>query len=250
VLTGLLRTIARDYRYQLNRTSTGLRRRRGLFTLSEVVIPIRRVQAAIIETGWFRRLFGWWKLQYQTLGIGLQNSGHQDVAPFAQMGEIRPLLAEAGIEHLPAEADYLRVSRRFIMRRYLAAFLPLTLLVLGLGVFVPVALLLLVPLLIGAPFVVLVWRRHRYVLAHGAIYVREGLLKPRLSIVPFGRVQSLHVQRGPLQRRFGLATLEIDTAGASMLRGVAVRDLEGEAAEQLASRLLEEYLRSRREARA
>jgi len=250
VLTGLFRTIARDFRYQLTRTAVGLRRRRGLFTLSEVVIPIRRVQAAILETGWLRRMFGWWRLQFQTLGINSQTSGHQDVAPFAQMEEIVPLLAEAGIRHLPAEADYLRVSRRFIIRRYLAHFLPLILLVLVGAVFVPAALLLLAPLLVGAFLVVLQWRRHRYVLAHGAVYVREGLLRPRLAIVPFARLQSLHVERGPLQRRFGLATLEIDTAGASVFSGVAVRDLEREAAEQLASRLLEEYLRARREARS
>jgi len=249
VLTGLFRTLARDYGYRLTRAPGGLRRRRGLFTLSEVVIPLRRVQVAILETGWFRRLFGWWSLQFQTLGTNAQQSGHQDVAPFARTDEILPLLGEAGVEHLPAESEYHRISRRAVARRYLSDILPLSGIVLLAGIFFPAALLMLVPLLVGAVAVVLQWRRHRYLLTDRAVYIREGVLSPRVWIVPFERLQVTSVRRTPLQRRFRLATLEIDTAGASIFRAPSIRDLERETAEHLASRLLDEYLRARRGAK-
>jgi putative membrane protein len=42
----------------------------------------------------------------------------------------------------------------------------------------------------------------------------DGLLTRRLTLVPFGRIQSVRLSQGPLQRRLGLATVHVDVAGA------------------------------------
>jgi putative membrane protein len=97
-----VRTITRDYRFRLTRTAAGFRRQRGLLTLSEAVIPLRRVQLAILGTGWLRKRFGWFRLDFQTLGADVQKSGYQPAAPFGRMDEIVPILAEAGMDALPA----------------------------------------------------------------------------------------------------------------------------------------------------
>ena len=246
VITGLLRTIARDYRFRLSRSPGGLRRQRGLFTLSEVIIPLSRVQLALVETGWIRQRLGWYSLDLQTLNADAQKSGHQDAAPFARMEEILPILAETGISDLPPDEAYVRVSRMAIARRYLSYLVPLLAAALVASIFFPLALLSLVPLLGIAGAIVLLWRRHRYALSDRAIYIREGLFRPRLWIVPYHRTQAISVRRSPLQRRFGLATVEVDTAGASLFNAPAVRDLDDDAAEALAARLLEEYRISRR----
>ena len=246
VITGLLRTIARDYRFRLSRSPGGLRRRRGLFTLSEVLIPIDRVQLALVQTGWLRRRLGWHSLDFQTLNADAQKSGHQDAAPFARMEEIVPILAEAGIRDLPAEESYARVSRRTIARRSLSHLVPLILAALIAAIFWPVALIAVIPLSgIGAA-IVLLWRRHRYALTDRAIYIREGLFSPRLWIVPFEKAQTISLRRSLLQRRLGLATIEVDTAGASIFNYPAVRDLDLQSADMLAERLRQEYQRSRK----
>ena len=49
--TGMVRTLMREYRFRLDHSGKGLRRRRGLLTLTDVTLPIRRIQAAIIGTG-------------------------------------------------------------------------------------------------------------------------------------------------------------------------------------------------------
>ena len=49
--------------------------------------------------------------------------------------------------------------------------------------------------------------------------IRRGLLVRVRTIVPFGRVQHIDVAQGPIERRFGLATLILHTAGT---RGAAV----------------------------
>jgi putative membrane protein len=49
--TGLVRTKLREHGFRLNRTPKGFRRRRGLLTLTDVIMPAHRVQAAVIQTG-------------------------------------------------------------------------------------------------------------------------------------------------------------------------------------------------------
>jgi uncharacterized protein len=47
------------------------------------------------------------------------------------------------------------------------------------------------------------------------LLVRHGLLYRRLSIVPYGRMQFIDVTAGPLERLFGLATVQLHTAAAA-----------------------------------
>ncbi len=246
VVTGLVRTIARDYRFRLSRSPAGLRRRRGLLTLSEVLIPINRVQLAIIDTGLLRKRLGWYSLDLQTLSADAQQSGHQDAAPFARKEEIRPILDEVRLKEPPEESAFMRVSRRFVLRRFLSAILPLAAAVTFGSLFWPPAFLFLVPLIMMAAAVLLLWRRHRYALTGDALYIREGLLRPRLWILPFAKIQAIGVRRSPLQRKLGLATVDVDTAGASIFRAPAVRDLGSEAADALAADLLGRYRSARR----
>ena len=59
-------------------------------------------------------------------------------------------------------------------------------------------------------------RRHRvrgYHLGDDRLRVVKGLLIRRDTVVPFGRVQHIDVERGPIERLFGLATLILHTAG-------------------------------------
>ena len=47
------------------------------------------------------------------------------------------------------------------------------------------------------------------------LLVRHGLLIRRLSIVPYARMQFVDVTAGPLERSFGLATVQLHTAAAA-----------------------------------
>jgi putative membrane protein len=55
--------------------------------------------------------------------------------------------------------------------------------------------------------------------------------------VPLRTVQSLRLSRGLLQRRLGLATLSVDTAGASLLNAPRIVDLRADVAEALAAEI-------------
>jgi uncharacterized protein len=47
------------------------------------------------------------------------------------------------------------------------------------------------------------------------LLVRRGMLFSRLSVVPYGRMQFVDVTAGPIERSFGLATVQLHTAAAS-----------------------------------
>ena len=47
------------------------------------------------------------------------------------------------------------------------------------------------------------------------LLVRRGVLVRRVSLVPYGRMQYVDVVAGPLDRRYGLATVTLHTAAAA-----------------------------------
>ncbi|SOB88268.1 PH domain-containing protein [Sphingomonas guangdongensis] len=93
---GVGRTVLRDFRFRLDRTANGLRRRRGLLTVTDVTLPIRRVQAAIIGSGPVRARFGWSELKLQSLAKDEGTRGDHVVAPLARDAEVASILSEFG----------------------------------------------------------------------------------------------------------------------------------------------------------
>jgi len=47
------------------------------------------------------------------------------------------------------------------------------------------------------------------------LLVRRGVMFRRTSVIPYGRMQYLQVTAGPLERAFGLATVQMHTAAAA-----------------------------------
>jgi membrane protein YdbS with pleckstrin-like domain len=62
------------------------------------------------------------------------------------------------------------------------------------------------------------YRRFSYALGAERIEIRRGVLWRTQTSVPKSRVQHIDVAQGPLERRYGLATLSIYTAGTEYAR--------------------------------
>lgn len=67
------------------------------------------------------------------------------------------------------------------------------------------------------------------------LLVRRGVLVRRVSLVPYGRLQYVDVVAGPLDRRYGLATVTLHTAAAST--DAVVPGLRADEAARLRDRL-------------
>jgi hypothetical protein len=71
-------------------------------------------------------------------------------------------------------------------------------------------------LLLAAWVMLMPRRKYRswgYHLAEDELHIQHGLWTRARTVVPFGRVQHIDVTQGPLERRFGLGTLVLHTAG-------------------------------------
>ena len=83
-----------------------------------------------------------------------------------------------------------------------------SLLIAALPLVAAVALLVLVAGVLPA----LRWRRWRYEIRAEEVDLQRGIIWVNRTLVPLARIQHVDTQRGPLQRRFGLATVIFYTA--------------------------------------
>lgn len=215
--TGLARTINRDWGFVLERTAKGFRRRRGLLTKTDVVMPAHRVQAVALRTRWLRRRFGWHGLKFVSLAQDDKTGSHV-VAPFALLEEIAPIARAAGFPLPGGDILWQRPARRaFIDRAAIGALVPLVAAI-GLALS-PLPALALLPLA-AIPIVVLrqalLWPRSRYAIDARQIYSRRGWLAPRIDVASRVKLQSVEITQGPLARRGGYATLHLGLAGGTL----------------------------------
>lgn len=75
----------------------------------------------------------------------------------------------------------------------------------------------------------------RYAERDEDLLVSRGRLLRRLTIVPYGRMQVIDVEAGPLESRFGIASVELVTASAST--NAKIPGLPVDVAQDLRNRL-------------
>ncbi|MFI1682035.1 PH domain-containing protein [Streptomyces sp. NPDC020607] len=81
------------------------------------------------------------------------------------------------------------------------------------------------------------WRSWRYAERADDLLISRGVLWRKETVVPYGRMQLVEVTSGPVERRFGLASVQLRTAAAAT--DARIPGLLPEEAERLRDRLTE-----------
>ncbi|MFQ6148570.1 PH domain-containing protein [Streptomyces seoulensis] len=81
------------------------------------------------------------------------------------------------------------------------------------------------------------WRSWRYAERADDLLISRGVLWHEETVVPYGRMQLVEVTSGPVERRFGLATVQLHTAAAAT--DATIPGLDPAEAERLRDRLTE-----------
>lgn len=239
VVTGVVRTVLRDYDFRLERTERGFRRRRGLLNRTDVVMPVHRVQAGVLATGLVRRRFGWHSLKFVSLANDAKSASH-DVVPFAQPDEIAPVARAASIALPGPDTRWHRPSRRpwtdsFV---FFAAVLTAAGMVMAIAD-VPWWPAPLVAIPVPGVLHALHWLRHGWAMEDGQLFVRTGLLAPVVTSAPAIKLQSVEIARGPLGRLRGYVALKCGLAGGKL----EIDGLMHDTAEALRQSILAEIAR-------
>jgi putative membrane protein len=235
--TGIIRTLLREYGFRLDRSEVGLRRRRGLFTRTDVTLPARRTQAAIIGTGPLREAFGWRELKLQSLASDEGGKGDHVLAPLARDDEVGTILAALGWRPLGGATEWQRVSPAYVWT-LMAGLSPLLLIAAVATMLLPGYALAIV-VLIG---LVVVrwrgWRRTLYALDGDRLLIRGGWWRRRIVILPLAKIQSVDLTESFVSRWFGIAGLGFGVAGGSGFSAHAIPALPRETARALRRQLL------------
>ena len=244
-ISGVLIHLARYYGFQLWLDDDKLRKRHGLFTVTEGTVPLKKVQALILRTNPFMRAFGWYELEVQTVGMNVDEQGHRVIAPFAQYDDILALAQRVRSFELPEAFG--SVSRLTIRRRFFRYTLALSALLLPGAYFWPAGWwhpggaalpwwgFLLVPLILG--WALLQYHNHGYAVRDDGLYIRRGVLSHYLWILPTEKFHAFHATASLFQRRLNLKTLFVDTAGAAAFAYPEVIDLPAAEADAQLDRL-------------
>ncbi|MEV6168371.1 PH domain-containing protein [Streptomyces sp. NPDC051954] len=81
------------------------------------------------------------------------------------------------------------------------------------------------------------WRSWRYAERADDLLISRGVLWRELTVVPYGRMQLVEVTSGPVERHFGLASVQLHTAAAAT--DATIPGLDPVEAERLRDRLTE-----------
>jgi putative membrane protein len=234
--------LLRYHGFTLERAGGELRKRYGLLTLHEGSVPLERVQAVRVEEPVLRRALRCASLQIETAGGAPgQRGGAEAFVPLARREEVgrlvRGVFADAEVDGVAFTPVHPRARRRMAVRGLLAV------LVLWMPFWVARALELhpagdaapWLAVLLPVPWLMARWQyRHRgWALVPGYLLARTGAMNRVTWIVPDRKLQTLHLLTSPFQRRYGLATLVVDTAAGG--RQAEIVDL----AEPVARELLE-----------
>ena len=237
-VSGIAMMVFANWDFRLTREPRALRRTRGLTTRTDVALPVKRVQAAILVTGWFRRRFGWHELRLQSLASDGEKERDHQVIPFGKLAEIDPVLDEVAMARPDAEAAWQHSHRIVALGGLIGAVCAaaggLVAVSFGqsLGWLGPVAgLLITAGSLFGARF-------HRWTDLGEQVAIRRGIWKPKTTLLPHASVQSVDLKSDFILRPLGLATLVFGVPGGSSLVSHEIPAIPAATAQALRARIL------------
>ena len=211
------------YGFTLFRERTAYRTRGGLFSLKEVVVQSAKIQQVRLSQNLVARCFRRFRLSIHAASDDVDVL----VVPLLRARMAEALRAELfghegrGLTLLPRNRALVRVSPQYIRARALKIGIApaLAVPVLAFALEGPSvgwakfsAIWILLSLLVSGLIALQSWRRLGYVHDDDGMATRSGFLESKVDAFLFRKAQGVKVTRSPLQRRKGLATLEVGLA--------------------------------------
>ncbi len=239
-ILGFIQNLVRFYRFRMELGLEKIHRKFGLLTIREGSLPYKRVQSFLIRSNPLMRLRRWYRLEMQTLGLQSGERGFQPAMPFAKWSEIMEMAPQIRPFTLPDTDTH--VSRKTIRRHSLRYSMLIAIGVVILSLTWSMSALwgfALLPVAWGCAR--LQYLCHRWAFHDGSLFIRRRVFSQQFWIVPVERFQGFEITASFFQRRLGLCTLIVDTAGAGDFRYPRIIDMDREDARQLLSRLYEAF---------
>ena len=210
----------RLYGFTLRRAGEDVRVDYGLLTRISGTVPLQRIQTLTLSDSPLHRLFGRISAHVDTAGgqgSAAQPTRREPIAPILRTRDLDALLAALMPTVTLSDIEWQRAHPR-AFRRVLARGCGLAVLASALTA----SLAGRWTLALAAALMLWTWFYGRKYVAHlgwafagDAIAVRTGWLWRRISIARFSKAQVVTRRQSPFDRRLQMASVRVDTAGAS-----------------------------------
>jgi putative membrane protein len=210
-------TAAAYFGFTLSSDATSLHTESGLFTRQTSTIRRRRIQILQIVSSPLLRWLGRAQLRAGTAGSRDERSARAAwLAPVgtecALIDLVKEVQPDASLEDLIWQLPHPLAARRL---RWNALFGCAVLIAVSVWVFGPKGWIAMVVVPIAWVRAGQAVRYHGHATTDTAVFARRGRLWRRLEIVRYEKIQSVRVVESPLDRRWGMATLQVDTASSA-----------------------------------
>jgi putative membrane protein len=227
------------YGYTLVRQGSDLRAEFGLLTRVTTTTPLKRVQTLTVQEGVLHRKFGRVLVRVQTAGMagGQSQAGRREpIAPILPRGQLQAFVDAVLPGTAVEQVDWQPPHPRAFRRAFVVSTVTLSILWSWLAIWLQWRWFALVPVLMLWSFVGA--RKYvanlRWGTTDSAVLLRSGWLRRYMTVVRFARVQAVSLRETPFDRRHGMASVQVDTFGASgALHGVDIPYMPREAADGL-----------------
>ncbi len=179
-----------EFGFRLAQSPDGIRLRHGLLETRAQTVPPGRVQAVRLSQPVLWRGRDWWRVEVNIAGYATQQDagketvllpvGERDQALLALWLVLPDLGVDDARQVLDVGLSGSGPGAHFVTSPRQARWLDLW----------------------G-------WRRNAYLVTARALLARHGLITRTLIVVPHERTQSIGLRQGPLQRRLGLASVDL-----------------------------------------
>ncbi len=237
-LFSLVTYVVRYGRYQLTQTGDFLTKTHGILRLGSSSLARRRVQALKVEEGLLRRWFRLCDVWVDSGGDRAKVDDEKKREPFVPVmntGQAYSLVRDV-LAHLEdPQPHWKRVSQKAIMRGTKILWLILVCLMILNAVPFGWFTLVLLPAFPLAYFLNVQWYRNRgYWIDDHYLISRKGWFNRQTLYLPIHVIQNVSLTQSPFDRRLGLATVAVDTAGQTNTGGgTAIRNLPLDEARRL-----------------
>ena len=241
----------RLYGFVLRRAGNDLRVDYGLLTRVSGTIPLQRIQTLTISESPMHRLFSRVSVHVDTAGghgpEAQQQTRREPIAPLVKGADvpalIGSLLPSVMLSDVKWQSVHPRAFRRALVRTVLMAICGSIFIVstLRIGPEFAVALLFLWAVVYARQYVT----HLEWAFAGDALVFRRGWLWRHVTVTRFSKIQVVSRSETPFDRRMDMASVTVDTAGASTgAHALAIPFLGAATASDLAATLAHQAART------
>lgn len=215
IIISFMRIVLQYANFSIVATQQRFQIHTGLINTKEVLVPFSKVQYISWRANWLRTKINMYILQFHSIGQLQLKENQRVTVPLTRPDYLPQLLAP--YHPIPGtDSPAIRVHRRYVSRMFTLFIVPLLLLVL---VMTRVDTRFLWGLLFPLYHAVRIYLFHKKFalrVTPQALYLQKGSYGRESVLLLWHKIQTVTLVQSIYQRRYGLATVQLQTAGGNI----------------------------------